>query len=162
MGDIIMNPGWGAVKLLVSCLYPELLLSLILLSELYIILHFMCRFIADACFRIKGRVVRVQRVLPWNREQCGGALISAVDGGEWPASRSGSFTSGDKIPYIHRVWGWGPQNAQRLVAKESLCPCWKSNPGRPARSLSHVHCDVLFPGTTLVRFQHFGRRCNVA
>jgi hypothetical protein len=33
-------------------------------------------------------------------------LASAVAGGEWSASISGSFTTGDRAPGIHWIGGW--------------------------------------------------------
>jgi hypothetical protein len=33
-------------------------------------------------------------------------LASALDGGEWSASRPGRFTPKEKAPYIHCIGGW--------------------------------------------------------
>jgi hypothetical protein len=33
-------------------------------------------------------------------------LTSALDGGEWSASRPGRFTSGETNPGTYSIWGW--------------------------------------------------------
>jgi hypothetical protein len=33
-------------------------------------------------------------------------LTSALDGGEWSASRPGSFTTGERSPDTHWIGGW--------------------------------------------------------
>jgi len=64
-------------------------------------------------------------------------LTSALDEGEWSASRPGRFT-----PVIHLI-GWvGPRAGP--VVKRNTCPCQGSNPGRPARCSVTVVTE-LFP-----------------
>jgi hypothetical protein len=41
----------------------------------------------------------------------GGLLTSALDGGEWSASRPGRFNGGEKAVGTHWIGGWvGPQS----------------------------------------------------
>jgi hypothetical protein len=60
---------------------------------------------------------------------------SALDGVEWPVSRPGRFTPG-----TYWVVGWtGPRaGLDAVVNWKALCPIRESNPGRPARSQSHL------------------------
>jgi hypothetical protein len=67
--------------------------------------------------------------------KCGGVevlpppfLTSALDEGEWSASRPGRFTPGERFLGTHWIGGLvGP-----TASVEAVCPCWESNPGRPA------------------------------
>jgi hypothetical protein len=34
-------------------------------------------------------------------------LTSALDGGEWLASRPGRFAPGERVTGVHRIGGWG-------------------------------------------------------
>jgi hypothetical protein len=63
-------------------------------------------------------------------------LISALDGGEWSASRFGRFTLTDRVPSIHWISDWcRPQGRSGCGGdKKNLCPCWESNPDYLARS----------------------------
>jgi hypothetical protein len=59
-------------------------------------------------------------------------LTSALDGDEWSASRLGRFTLRKRAPSTHWI-GWvGPGAGNE---EENICPCRKSNPDRPVRSL---------------------------
>jgi hypothetical protein len=60
-------------------------------------------------------------------------LTSALDGGDWSASRPGRFTPGTQC-----LWGClGPTSGLETLEKRNIsCPCLELNPGRPARSPS--------------------------
>jgi hypothetical protein len=46
------------------------------------------------------------------------SLTSALDGGEWSASRSGRFTPRERAPGTHWIGGWvGPSNTRSSVIK---------------------------------------------
>jgi hypothetical protein len=60
-------------------------------------------------------------------------LTSALDGGEWSASRPGrAFTPGERTLGTHRTGGWvGPRAGLDTEARgKILCPCRGSNPNR--------------------------------
>jgi hypothetical protein len=65
-------------------------------------------------------------------------LTSALIGGEWPASRLGRFTPGDRAPGTHWIGGWvGPTAGLDNVEKRKFLtlPGLELRPlGRPARS----------------------------
>jgi hypothetical protein len=64
-------------------------------------------------------------------------LTSALEGGEWSASRPGPrFTPGERAPGTHCTGGWvGPRAGMDTEGREKiLCLCLGSNPGRPVRS----------------------------
>jgi hypothetical protein len=53
-------------------------------------------------------------------------LTSALDGGEWSASRSGRFTARERAPRTHWIGGWvGPRAMLDAVVKS---PRLESNP----------------------------------
>jgi hypothetical protein len=59
---------------------------------------------------------------------------SALDGGEWSASRLGlAFTPGERTPGTHCTGGWvGPRAGLDTEDRgKILCPCRGSNPDRP-------------------------------
>jgi hypothetical protein len=59
---------------------------------------------------------------------------SALDGGEWSASRPGrAFTFGERAPGIHCTGGWvGPRaGLDTEVRGKILCPSRGSNPNGP-------------------------------
>jgi hypothetical protein len=61
-------------------------------------------------------------------------LTSALDGGEWSASRPGrAFTPGERTPGTHWRGGWvGPRAGLDTEARgKILCPRLESNPDRP-------------------------------
>jgi hypothetical protein len=74
-------------------------------------------------------------------------LTSALDGGEWSASRPGLLTLRDRVPGTRWIRGWvGPR--WTLRRREKSYSCLESNPGRPARSpslylLSYPGCCPL-------------------
>jgi hypothetical protein len=61
-------------------------------------------------------------------------LASALDGGEWSASRPGRFNFKEVVPGTHWIRGWvGPRGGLDALEKRKILHCRKSNPGRPAR-----------------------------
>jgi hypothetical protein len=55
-------------------------------------------------------------------------LTSAVDGGDWSASRPGEGALS-----IHLIGGWvGPRASLDAVGKRKILHCQESNPGPPA------------------------------
>jgi hypothetical protein len=57
-------------------------------------------------------------------------LASALDGGEWSASRPGRFTLGERASSIRWIGGWvGPRDALDAVAEKKYpCPCQEIEP----------------------------------
>jgi hypothetical protein len=73
---------------------------------------------------------------------------SALDEGEWSASRPGrAFTPGERTPGIHCTGGWvGPRAGLDTEDRGKIvCPRRGSNPGRPARSQT-LYC-LSYPGS---------------
>jgi hypothetical protein len=62
-------------------------------------------------------------------------LTSALNGGEWSASRPCRFTPGERKHGTYWIGGWGPQRRSGRCGEKPY-PCRDSNPGRPARSPS--------------------------
>jgi hypothetical protein len=58
------------------------------------------------------------------------SLTSALDGGEWSASRPGRFTPREIAPGTHWIGGWvGPRAVQDAVVKRKIPSLrWESNP----------------------------------
>jgi hypothetical protein len=49
------------------------------------------------------------------------SLTSALDGGEWPASRPGRFTPRERAPGTHWIGGWvGPRAGLDAVVKRTF------------------------------------------
>jgi hypothetical protein len=62
---------------------------------------------------------------------------SALDGGEWSASRPGRFIPGEIAPSTLWIGGWvDPTVGIDDVEKREMLPCRESNSGHPARSPS--------------------------
>jgi hypothetical protein len=61
------------------------------------------------------------------------SLTSALDGGEWSASRLGRFTPRERAPDAHWIGGWlGPTALLDAVMKRKIpAPCRESNPRTP-------------------------------
>jgi hypothetical protein len=57
-------------------------------------------------------------------------LTSALDGGEWSASRPGRFTPRERDPGTHWIGGWGGPRAvlDTVVKRKIPSPHWESNP----------------------------------
>jgi hypothetical protein len=64
---------------------------------------------------------------------CTHSLTSALDGGEWSASRASCFTPREKAPGTHWIGGWvGPRAVLDLVVKRKIpSPHCESNPRTP-------------------------------
>jgi hypothetical protein len=60
-------------------------------------------------------------------------LTSALDGGEWSASRPGRFTPRERAPGVHWIGGWvGPRAVLDAVVKRKIpTPRRESNPRTP-------------------------------
>jgi hypothetical protein len=58
------------------------------------------------------------------------SLTSALEGGEWSASRLGRFIPRERAPDTHWIGGWvGPRAVLDAVVKRKIPkPCWESNP----------------------------------
>jgi hypothetical protein len=61
------------------------------------------------------------------------SLASAIDGGEWSASRPGRFTPRERDPGTHWIGGWvGPRAGLDAVVKRKIrSPRRESNPRTP-------------------------------
>jgi hypothetical protein len=76
------------------------------------------------------------------------SLTSALHGDEWSVSRPGRFIPRERAPGTHWIWSWvGPRaDPDTAVAKRNkflYCPCRKSKPVRPARSLIIILTELL-------------------
>jgi hypothetical protein len=69
-------------------------------------------------------------------------LTSALDGGEWSASRRGGFISVERVPGNHWIGGWvGPSSGIDDAGKrKTTCICRESNSGNPAHSMLSKEC----------------------
>jgi hypothetical protein len=71
-------------------------------------------------------------------------LTSAIDGGEWSASRPGRFTSSEKAPGTHWIGDWvGPRTVLDAVVKRKFpSPRRESNPRTPiAQTVAQHYTD---------------------
>jgi hypothetical protein len=61
------------------------------------------------------------------------SLTSALDGGEWSASRSGRFTSRERAPGTHWIGGWVDLRVvlDEVVKRKIPSLCRESNPRTP-------------------------------
>jgi hypothetical protein len=83
--------------------------------------------------------VKQSRYTPWRRlvgEEYSSYSFttSALDGGEWSASRPGRpFTPGERTPGTHWTGGWVSPRASLDTGdrRKILCPCRGSNPDHP-------------------------------
>jgi hypothetical protein len=77
-------------------------------------------------------------------------LTSALDGGEWSASRPCHFTPGERAPGTHCIGGWvGPRTGLDDVERRKILPPpgLELRPlGRPARSQSLYR--LSYPGSS--------------
>jgi hypothetical protein len=77
-------------------------------------------------------------------------VTSALDEGEWTASRPRRFRPGERAPGTHWIGGWvGPTVDLDAVTRKIPNSCRESNPGRPARSLVAI-LTGLHSGTKLI------------
>jgi hypothetical protein len=74
-------------------------------------------------------------------------LTSALDGGEWSASRPGRFTPRERAPGVHWIGGWVDPRAvlKRWWREKFPGPAgkWTLNPDCPARSLVAVPTELV-------------------
>jgi hypothetical protein len=72
-------------------------------------------------------------------------LTSALDGGEWLASRPGRFTPRERAPGAHCIGGWVDPRAgpDEVVKRKIPSPYRDSNPDHPARSPALYHWAIL-------------------
>jgi hypothetical protein len=82
------------------------------------------------CF---NRAPRHEGVLGEWRYSSTHSLTSALDGGEWSASRPGRFTPRERAPVIHWIGGWVGRRAvlDAVVKREIPSPRRESNPRTP-------------------------------
>jgi hypothetical protein len=82
------------------------------------------------------------------------STISALDWGEWSASRPGrAFTPGVRTPGTHWTGGWvGPKTGLDTEARgKILCPCRGSNPDRPVvQSVARHYTTLANPAPRVV------------
>jgi hypothetical protein len=72
------------------------------------------------------------------------SLTSALDGGEWSASRPGRFTPRERAPGTHWIGVWvGPRAVLDPVVKRKIpSPCRESNPKTPiVQPVAHRYTD---------------------
>jgi hypothetical protein len=70
---------------------------------------------------LKTLVPRHEGVVEEWRYNSNHSLTSALDGGEWPALRSGRFTSREREPGTHWIGGWvGPRAVLDAVVKRKV------------------------------------------
>jgi hypothetical protein len=82
---------------------------------------------------------------------------SALDTGEWSASRPGRFTSKEIAPKYYWMGDWvRPRACLDTVARRKYpSPCRESNPGHPARSLVTVLSELQVPARpTAIRISY--------
>jgi hypothetical protein len=71
----------------------------------------------------------------WERYGSTHSLTSALDEGEWLASRPGRFTPREKAPGTHRIGGWVGPRAR----------AWTRTPDHPAHSSALYHWAITAP-----------------
>jgi hypothetical protein len=68
-------------------------------------------------------------------------LTSALDGGEWSASRPGRFTPRERALGTHWMGGWvGPRAVLDMVKRKIPSPRQESNPRTPIVQPIAQHC----------------------
>jgi hypothetical protein len=88
----------------------------------------------EGCFHaIHNYVPRHEGVLGEWRYSSTHTLASALDGGEWSASRSGRFTPRERTHCTHCIGGWvGPRAGLDMVSKRKIpSPRRESNSDHP-------------------------------
>jgi hypothetical protein len=86
-------------------------------------------------------------------------LTSALDGGEWSASRPGHFTPRGKAPFTHWIGGWVGCTAilDAVVKRKILSPRRESNPRTPiaqpvAQRYREMVCTKINAEDTMRKF----------
>jgi hypothetical protein len=72
------------------------------------------------------------------------SLTSALDGGEWSASRSGRFTPKERDPNTRWIRSWVSPSAvlDKVVKRRIPSPRWESNPRTPiVQSVAQLYTD---------------------
>jgi hypothetical protein len=69
-------------------------------------------------------------------------LTTALDGGEWSASRPGRFTPGEVGPGTSWIGGWVGHKAGLDAMKRKSCTPRESNPGRLARARRYTDSAI--------------------
>jgi hypothetical protein len=70
-------------------------------------------------------------------------LTSALDAGEWSASRSCCFIPGERVLGAQKKGGWvGPRVGKSAVEKRIIFQCRESSPGPPVRSLFAIPTEI--------------------
>jgi hypothetical protein len=115
------------------------------------------------------RKVKQSRYTPWWRlgeRRCSSYsfLTSALDGGEWSASRPGRALppgKGPPVPIVQEA-GWAPEPVWTQVRGNILCPCRGSNLDRPIVQSVVRHyiawtTKAPTPYALAVKYRRFGR-----
>jgi hypothetical protein len=84
---------------------------------------------------------------PWRhlgerKYSCYSFLTSALDGGEWSASRPGRTLPREKIPGTLWIGGWAGLRAGLDTEEKSFRLCWGSNLGRPVCSQNTILTEL--------------------
>jgi hypothetical protein len=87
-------------------------------------------------------------------------LTSALDRGEWPASRPGRFTRKERDPGIHWIGGWaGTRAVLNAVVKRTIpSPRRESNPRTPI--VRHVAQHYTTKLSQLLMILSYGYECR--
>jgi hypothetical protein len=98
--------------LLVSCLWNKTM------QENFLDKRFCAPLYSKDCF---NWAPRHEGILGEWRYSSTHSLISALDGGEWSASRPGRFTPSERAPGTHCIRGWvGPRAGLDAVVKRKI------------------------------------------
>jgi hypothetical protein len=83
----------------------------------------LCCFSTSVCFKRKVKlslcVTKHHAMKAYWRNSSTHSLISALDGGEWSASRPGRFTPRKRAPGIHWIGGWVHPRAYVSLSTQS-------------------------------------------
>jgi hypothetical protein len=93
------------------------------------------------CFNWSPRYEDVMREWSYRSTH---SLTSALDGGEWSASRPGRFTPRERAPVTHWIGDWvGPRAGLDVVLRRKIpSPCRDLNPDHSARSPVLYHWAI--------------------
>jgi hypothetical protein len=81
-------------------------------------------------------------------------LTSALDGGEWSASRPCCFIPGERAPSTHSIGGWvGPRVGLHTVEKRNILHCQESNLGHLACCYTDQAVPTPHTAPTLYKFE---------
>jgi hypothetical protein len=90
------------------------------------------------------------------------SLTSALDEGEWSASRPGRFTPRERAPGTHWIGGWlGPRAVLDAVVKRKIpSHCRESNPRTPIVQPVRTHLESACTCNTVLHCRKFGSIIN--